>query len=283
MSPPPTSIDATEITGATIDGQDVEEITVDGDVVFSAKNLPVAYSNLVAWYPFDSATYGGSNSDDVTAIFNPSQSGDSTAYDGTLINTPDYQSTGGVTDINAAANSGGYDFDGDSSGDKIELPFTNDLFNDGPQTICCWFNQDTQNDNEYRGIVSDKFFDGGLMIRRSGDNTGIYYSYMHRSQNEQFSARYLSFQEDANRWRFVAGTSDGTLNGTDIYMDDGNGNVVNETTDRITGGFVNNAFNIGGSVRANDQILNGQMDDVRFYDAVLSQSQLQQIYDNTEP
>jgi hypothetical protein len=36
MSPPPTSIDGTEITGATIDGQDVGEITIDGQTVFSA-------------------------------------------------------------------------------------------------------------------------------------------------------------------------------------------------------------------------------------------------------
>jgi len=34
---PPTSIDGTDITGATIDGTDVTEITVDGDVVFSAE------------------------------------------------------------------------------------------------------------------------------------------------------------------------------------------------------------------------------------------------------
>ena len=33
---PPTSIDGSDITGATIDGTDVTEITVDGDVVFSA-------------------------------------------------------------------------------------------------------------------------------------------------------------------------------------------------------------------------------------------------------
>ncbi|MDR9412791.1 MAG: hypothetical protein RI531_09305, partial [Haloferacaceae archaeon] len=33
---PPTSIDGTDITGATIDGTDVTEITVDGQTVFSA-------------------------------------------------------------------------------------------------------------------------------------------------------------------------------------------------------------------------------------------------------
>jgi hypothetical protein len=45
MSPPPTSIDGTEITGATIDGTDVTEITVDGDVVFTA----VPPSGLARW------------------------------------------------------------------------------------------------------------------------------------------------------------------------------------------------------------------------------------------
>jgi len=36
---PPTSIDGTDITGATIDGTDVTEITVDGDTVFSAVKI----------------------------------------------------------------------------------------------------------------------------------------------------------------------------------------------------------------------------------------------------
>jgi len=49
---PPTSIDGTDITGATIDGTDVTEITVDGDVVFSAT---VAFPNFD---DFDTNTLG---------------------------------------------------------------------------------------------------------------------------------------------------------------------------------------------------------------------------------
>jgi len=42
----PTSIDGTDITGATIDGTDVTEITVDGDVVFSAgPDLPASIAH----------------------------------------------------------------------------------------------------------------------------------------------------------------------------------------------------------------------------------------------
>jgi len=36
MTPPPTSIDGTDITGATIDGTEVTEITVDGQTVFTS-------------------------------------------------------------------------------------------------------------------------------------------------------------------------------------------------------------------------------------------------------
>jgi hypothetical protein len=42
---PPTSIDGTDITGATIDGTDVTEITVDGQTVFTADALPGIYKH----------------------------------------------------------------------------------------------------------------------------------------------------------------------------------------------------------------------------------------------
>jgi len=51
---PPTSIDGTDITGATIDGTDVTEITVDGDTVFTA-GLPDE-DDLHARYDFSQAT-----------------------------------------------------------------------------------------------------------------------------------------------------------------------------------------------------------------------------------
>jgi hypothetical protein len=43
MTPPPTSIDGTDITGATIDGTEVTEITIDGQTVFSpAPEIPAS-------------------------------------------------------------------------------------------------------------------------------------------------------------------------------------------------------------------------------------------------
>jgi len=51
---PPTSIDGTDITGATIDGTDVTEITVDGDVVFTpAPPVPSLPNSVVHRWEVD--------------------------------------------------------------------------------------------------------------------------------------------------------------------------------------------------------------------------------------
>jgi len=57
---PPTSIDGTDITGATIDGTDVTEITVDGQTVFTAvPQLPV--TGLVHNWDATQETYSDSS------------------------------------------------------------------------------------------------------------------------------------------------------------------------------------------------------------------------------
>jgi len=61
---PPTSIDGTDITGATIDGTDVTEITVDGDTVFTAgPDLPNT-NDLLAFY--DASQLSASDGDPIT-------------------------------------------------------------------------------------------------------------------------------------------------------------------------------------------------------------------------
>jgi len=267
---PPTSIDGTDITGATIDGQDVEEITVDGQTVFTAgpSNLPVAYSNLVAWYPFDSATYGGSNADDVTAIIGGS--GDDTAYDGT-VNGPTYQSSGGVTDINAGANSGAFDFDGVN--DLIETSPTTgfDLNN---LTISFWTNFAVPSTNYrfiFRGNLGQesfqssfeftyRTFDGMKMI--IGNGSGL------------VSAQTTNVSTNTDE--HVAGTYDGST--IKVYI---NGNLEDSTSTSITPEQDGDRLLIGTG--ENGRYLDGMMDDVRIYNTALSSTQINQIYQNTKP
>jgi len=269
----PTSIDGTDITGATIDGTDVQEITVDGDVVFSGQQLPVAYSNLVAWYPFDSAEYGGSNSDDVTAILGGS--GDDTAYDGT-VNGASYQSSGGVTDINAGANSGGFDFDG--SDDYIELGSD---FSETSHTKCAWveIRSATQNQRLFGAVGGGQAKYTFVALNNFGGSNNVFYI---------FDDGVTSFDDiitgtySTNTYTHVAITYDASTssNNCEMYLDGVSQGTASKSSSLQMLGDEPEWISDGV---ADDVYIDGFVDDYRIYDKALSQSEINQIIDNTEP
>ena len=259
---PPTSIDGTDITGATIDGTDVQEITVDGDVVFSATNLPTAYSNLIAWYPFDSGIYGGSNTSDVTAIFESAESGDSTAYDLTLNGT-------GLTH---ETDEGVRDFDGTNPTDAYENTADSGSYFSGLPTISNPFS------------FSFWYYDFG-----SGDSPGVFGNYVADPNDLYYyssgiGTKYSLTTEAAssiqgtaktNQWVHAVVTNDGST--LELFH---NKNSEGTTTAMTPG----NPFHIAGiGPSGTNQNMPGYIDDFRIYDKVLSQSEIDQIYDNTNP
>ena len=260
----PTSIDGTDITGATIDGTDVQEITVDGDVVFSAapSNFPVAYSDLIAWYPFDSATYGGSNADDVTAILGGS--GDDTAYDGTEDGAI-YDSTGGVTDIRAGANSGAYEFRqnfNSSPNDAIDLP----LFNLNVGTVTVWVNPDVLDLGNLflLGTNSENF------IGFENNNQGFFYR---ERLNNDTSTISTGETLATNQWTHLAWSTDGSnikswFDGTAYGPVSASENIV----------FDEIGYPYDGLARFS---LDGHADDLRVYNKQLSDSEISNIISNT--
>jgi len=264
---PPTSIDGTDITGATIDGTDVTEITVDGDTVFTAETLPVAFSNPVAWYPFDSAEYGGSNADDVTAIIGGS--GDDTAYDGTVSGAT-YQSSGGVTDIRAGANSGAFDYSGSDritvNGAGIKLT---------TQTAMAWLRWDTINGSvPFFHADSNGSTNGWRVdLNPNGNTIQVFY----KDSNEQTSVDTGSYTQ--SDWVHIALTTNGT-NGTLEAFRNGSSkgsfsyDNYNPTSDDLS---------IGRATATFFDPFDGKVDDVRIYNTALSQSQIDNIYQNTKP
>jgi len=270
---PPTSIDGTDITGATIDGTDVQEITVDGDVVFGSaapSNLPVAYSNLVAWYPFDSAEYGGSNADDVTALFNPSQSGDSTAYDGT-VESASYQSSGGVTDINAGANSGGFDFSGNEG---IETSGTQIGSSVGTFSYGGWIFPTTTTQVQSTALsFGDEGSPPRTFIQYRGDDQDISLY----AQWGSISKIDIRINGPANNWYHTMFVKDGS--NARLYVDGAFDDTYSITAGGVTGG---DSLYIGRS-EDSDHHFDGRIDDVRVYDKALSTSEVSQIYNNTKP
>jgi len=270
---PPTSIDGTDITGATIDGTDVQEITVDGDVVFSAEQLPVAYSNLTAWYPFDAAEYGGANADDVTAIIGGS--GDDTAYDGT-VNGATYQSSGGITDINAGANSGGFDFSG-SNNQRIQLP--NAAF-DSTSTFSMtfWLNAD---DNSASRLFNANDDDDGFRVFYEDGKINNLTQFEDSGNRDDFNDSPIFGQ---NTWAMFGVTFDDSINEANAYIGfDANNGVTNYDTITTNGSRTDPIIPTIGASGFKGEEFNGQMDDLRIYNTALSASQIQDIYDNTEP
>jgi hypothetical protein len=269
---PPTSIDGTDITGATIDGTDVQEITVDGQTVFSAQTLPVAYSNLVAWYPFDSATYGGSNADDVTAIIGGS--GDDTAYDGT-VNGASHQSSGGNKDINAGDSSSYYEFssnDNIDTGTKVLADFG---ANSNPFSYSVWFKWDNILDNDYKPIMGDNFGGGCLLFHwRSGENQGLSVDLNANGTRE----RYTQQSNMSNgEWFHGVVTFDGSST-TTLYVDG-----VDVTNFRQTKPLEPTQDFYIGNYGESGYDAAPHIDDVRVYNKELSSSEVNQIFNNTKP
>jgi len=249
---PPTSIDGTDITGATIDGQDVQEITLDGQTVFSAQTLPVAFSDMIAWYPMEANISGGDEYSDATALF--SGAADSTAYD-LIDDGAVYEQSEGVTDINEGANSGAFE---NVSGVQY---LTSNVPLSLPMTIMFWY---------YRvsGLFSiGTFPDSGTIYYRADEGSWL-------------------FDPGVARLNVGTGTT-GVFVHTAISIDaSGNATAVydrNTTATRSINGLGGQIeiFNVGDG-RSTDT-MRGYIDDVRFYNTDLSISQIQDIYDNTSP
>jgi len=253
----PTSIDGTDITGATIDGTDVTEITVDGQTVFSAQSLPVAFSDMIAWYPMEANIAGGDEFSDATALF--SGAADSTAYDLTDDGAV-YEASEGVTDINEGANSGAFENNGSgflTSAVPIGLPIT----------ITFWYQQVTLQEQFVIGTFAD--------------------------------SDYFYYKIDSNlgqpNWNFgnpVKQVTNGTNFGTGVYSfaaisvsSGGSATLVQNrsTTTTTSINDLGGELEILGIGDGRTSLFLGYLDDFRVYNTDLSLSDIQQIYDNTEP
>jgi len=253
MTPPPTSIDGTDITGATIDGQDVEEITVDGDVVFSATSLPVAFSDLIAWYPMEANISGGDEYSDATALF--SGSADSTPYD--LIDEGAvFDASFGVTDLNQGANSGSFENVDESQYLVSNVPLSI------PITISTWYYEEGGGPHPYGTYQDTDFF-----YYQATSTTGL-----------NFDSGQISFVDSkpSDQWLHSALSIAADGSATFVYDRDttSTGNVSQ------VGGQLE-ILNIGSGRTSNS--FAGYVDDFRIYNTALSVGEIQDIFDNTSP
>jgi len=133
---PPTSIDGTDITGATIDGTDVTEITVDGQTVFAAERAPT--DGLLHRYDFSDLSTTTSAVPDLAGT-----------ADATSVNFSSFDTINGVRS-------------GDFDGDNVDVPATLNQ----PFDLYSVFEPDTLS-GRIGALPTDDFFEAPDI--RSGD------------------------------------------------------------------------------------------------------------------
>jgi hypothetical protein len=275
------SLTIDDLTATTVAGLDTssgtgnEQIFTDGEgglIAGGYSGIPVAFENLVAWYPFDSATYGGNNADDVTA--REAYYGDSTAYDGT-VNGATYQSSGGVTDINAGLNSGSFNF----SSDDIDLGnnLTTTVFGNTAYSFGCWVNPDSLGT------------DGPIITGSSPSTTGRWFKLQYDGPKDVWEAQL----DDSNNKIIINGGSPSLNSWTNLFVTHSESNGYKLFVD----GSIVDSDSDNGSIISSDSELfigrvvyeggssswDGNIDDVRFYNRELSSSEISNIYNSTEP
>jgi len=231
----------------------IGEVTVNGQTVFSAGAV-VAYSDLIAWYPFDSATYGGSNADDVTAILGGSS--DNTAYDGNAQSVT-YRSSGGGNDPEAGNSSGYYDFTNSSSVIRMDGRALDGLTD---YTLCILV--EGAQSGEYFVSVAKPSDNNVLIFDGSGLSGG--WNHVAITRNGSSTAAYINGNQDSS---FLYQNSFGD----NPFVCPEDGFVLGQEQDSVGGDFDSSQDHEGG------------LDDLRIYNRGLSQSEINQIVSNTLP
>jgi len=231
--------------------------------------LPVAASDLVAWYPFRAGT-----GEDITA--GDSNFSDTTDYSAT-VNGATFQASGGVTDIKTGANSGAFDFDGSDDGITSDTQLPSDVHGSSSRTIMYWVKLPTVPSNPKHHVTlgnattGESF--GTFHDEVSGDSTLFFYAF--GASIDFDTGEILTL----NTYQHIAVTYDGSVVRTFV-----NG------TETPTSGVSRSLTTPQGDVEIGQRqdidisaFLDGLVDGVRVYNTALTQSQINQAYLNTEP
>jgi len=223
---------------------------------------PVAKESLVAWYPFRSGT-----GEDATA--GDSSFGDTTDYSAT-VNGATYKPSGGVTDITTGPNSGAFEFDG--TDDFLQLPDGN--FTEQTFTALGWV--------FLNSVLEERLLSPGFNGNTHPPHISIDSGSLQvRSFDGSDSELTTSANVRTGTYLFWAISVDYNTNDCKLYTDG-----VKQISGKLNNLATNNAdYYIGAFDRIGtvEDFLNGLSDELRIYNSILSDSQINQIYQNTKP
>jgi len=250
----PTSIDGTDITGATIDGTDVQEITVDGQTVFTSTINPVAEANLKHWIQFrGSAT-------------------DLKGNMGTLVSNgnPTIQSSGGVHDPYPGGDGDDSQYAELDGNDAYETSSAGIFINeDNDLTTMVWVRPDQSTGDQY--IIN-------------GDAARLAFTI------DRYGSGFQAFKYDGSD-RAISGGAPNTTQWTHLCLTwDKSASTMEFFRDGVSQGTTSAGINQNGSFEfyigqqyTTGKFYDGDLDDFRHYNKVLSNSEINQIITNTDP
>jgi hypothetical protein len=259
----------------------VHKLDIDGQVVeVQVIDIPdsALTQDLVAWYRFENG-----DARDYTATLEETFA-NSTAYDGT-VNGATYQPNGGVTDFKNRANSGAFDFSG-SNTNEVNLPGSAVQTGNATRTTMCWVKvfSDTGdrqmivgsgngNDSEAWEMEVYRVYNG------SGERQGALGIHTWSGYNIT-NENLISL----NDWLHFAATHDGNPSNIQIYL---NGQPVEteNNNDSSSSLDTSSSFHRMGYSEAHGvgkHHFDGIIDDFRIYNRNLTDSEINDIYNNTK-
>jgi hypothetical protein len=214
---------------------------------------------LVAWYRFEDAANTAIDATNALGV-----GANQTAFDGT-VNGASFVENGGVRDVVSGANSGAYDFDGvDDNITASNVPHSTGT------TIMCSLRNGGNSD---RGRVIRQFSSGNKNNSLRVNGTDLFVE----SANRELSLS--SVAPVGERVHFAGVIPNDTSKPMKGFVD---GVLVGEDNLNTTYSTVTGQFAIGSDVNGTN-FFHGQPDDVRLYNRALSASEINQIYQNTDP
>jgi len=246
----PTSIDGTDITGATIDGTDVTEITVDGQTVFSAGPPP----SVIAQYEFENNGDTSTATDSIGSN-NMTISGSGMSFDSNIVKV------------------GSFSLGNDGSNPATESNNSLNIASDG-----------TSNELTIAGFVYPDSTGRAFLFGWANDNNNFLYATIDETGSNELdcylqilgtNTKITSGIVPSSQWYHIAVT----VNNTDlkIYVD---GTEENSTTH---GGTPNDMgvgeYVLGERRDQNRRFFDGYWDNITFANAELSQPEIQQLAD----
>jgi len=247
---PPTSIDGTDITGATIDGTDVQEITGAGQTVFSAG--PVQPPSGVSRWTLDNADTIGTTVKDVWGNNDGTNNGATTGING----------PSDTYETNEA-----YFFDGD---DEVDCGIINEVIGSSELTLAAWMN--IKNIVDFNSVIA--------VHANNDDNWGFF---VQDSPNRLFfkveqngvNVEGDSFNFNFNEWYHFVGVFD--TNTSLLYVD---GTLPGSSTssNNIVVPNITTGFYIGNQQYKTSRDIPADIDDVRIYDKALNSTEVSNLY-----